>query len=246
MTDLLAGLPEITLTPDGKRYVSEGKEYRRVTDIISKVARYGGYRYTWHMNTNGGFCHCGCGESTTIAKRSNAEFGHVKGEPVRFRPGHHRRRNPLTRFWEKVNVQSDDECWEWLGATTGAGYGHFKLRKDGKAWEESAHRFSYEIHNGPIPPGGVICHSCDNPPCVNPGHLFLGTYADNTADMIKKGRANTPTGERSGHAKLTWDDVENIRANATNLTEQELGDLFGVGQPAINGIIGGKTWKEPK
>lgn len=87
------------------------------------------------------------------------------------------------RFWEKVNKSG--ECWTWTACTHHQwGYGHF--RAGGKL--VTAHRYSWELHNGPIPPGMRVCHRCDNPPCVRPAHLFLGTDADNAHDMIAKGR----------------------------------------------------------
>jgi hypothetical protein len=81
-----------------------------------------------------------------------------------------------------------DECWIWLGARSPLGYGRF--RRDGRA--QIASRVAYELAHGPIPDGRLVCHRCDNPPCVNPGHLFLGTDADNVRDMRRKGRAPRP------------------------------------------------------
>lgn len=88
----------------------------------------------------------------------------------------------VERFWERV--QKDDGCWEWTGATSAAGYGVFG--KNTKLW--FAHRFSYELSNGPIPDGMFVCHQCDNPRCVRPDHLFLGSHKDNMKDMCLKGR----------------------------------------------------------
>lgn len=90
----------------------------------------------------------------------------------------------MERFWEKVNIVPG-ECWEWTAGIRN-GYGAFKL--NGKAID--AHRVSYEAYNGEIPKGKIICHTCDNPKCVNPEHLYAGTYADNVHDMIKRNRCN--------------------------------------------------------
>ncbi len=89
----------------------------------------------------------------------------------------------VDRFWDKVEMIPESTCWHWMGATNKKGYGvmHGRTRL--------SHRFSYEIHKGPIPEGMLICHSCDRPLCQNPAHLFLGTHKDNTQDMVKKGRS---------------------------------------------------------
>ncbi len=91
---------------------------------------------------------------------------------------------PSARFWQKV--QKGDGCWEWQGSRNKLGYGITSLR--GRAIR--AHRVSWEIVNGPIPDGLLVCHRCDNPACVRPDHLFLGTQIDNLRDMRTKGRGN--------------------------------------------------------
>lgn len=104
----------------------------------------------------------------------------------------------LQRFTEKVN--KTDNCWEWTAYINRHGYG--AIRFNGRA--TLAHRVSYELHNGPIPEGFLVCHHCDNPKCVNPGHLFIGTHQDNRNDCLKKGRfANGNTVKthcKHGHA----------------------------------------------
>lgn len=86
----------------------------------------------------------------------------------------------ITRFWDNVNIKSDDECWEWQGIKTTAGYG--LMWYDGKL--RYAHRIAINLENDLF-----ACHKCDNPPCVNPNHLFAGTQKDNIQDMLSKGRA---------------------------------------------------------
>lgn len=98
-------------------------------------------------------------------------------------------RSILSRFWDKVAVR-ERGCWEWEGAHTTKGYGLFSITQTTtkkKVWQ--AHRLSWIIHHGPIPDGLMVCHDCDNPSCVNPAHLFLGTAQDNMDDMLRKGRA---------------------------------------------------------
>ena len=109
------------------------------------------------------------------------------------------------RFWERVDIKSTDECWHWTGVKSKKGYGMFSVPKVGGI---IAHRFSWRIHFGKIPHGLCVCHHCDNPPCVNPKHLFLGTIADNNHDMCRKGRCITPEPKK----KLTEELVIKIRS----------------------------------
>lgn len=133
-------------------------------------------------------------------------------------------------------------CWLWLGSSSRWGYG--QLRVAGKT--RQAHRLSYEAFRWAIPAGAFVCHACDTPACVNPAHLFLGTHADNMADMREKGRwrrdpaahlASVRRGERHGNAKLSTADVLAIRAMlAVGRPGKEVAAQFGVNRSQISRI----------
>jgi len=99
----------------------------------------------------------------------------------------------VDRFWTRVDRSAGAEgCWPWVAGKSGCGYGTL-----GVNWtDQYVHRLSYEMNFGPIPDGMCVCHHCDNPPCVNPLHLFLGTVGDNVRDMVQKGRWRRPIPRR--------------------------------------------------
>lgn len=140
------------------------------------------------------------------------------------------------RFWERVNKRSDDGCWVWTGIIRRNGYGYLAGMR--------AHRLSYEIHHGPIPDGFYVLHHCDNRPCVNPDHLYVGTALDNSRDMDRRSRR--AVGSRNGYSKLTEWDVRDIRemwANDTcTLTMTEIARGYKVHQSTIGCVLNGTTW----
>jgi len=152
----------------------------------------------------------------------------------------------IERFFSKVNILSPDECWEWKAGTFKSGYGAFFI--DGN--NEGAHRVSWKIHNGKIPEGLSVLHKCDNPLCVNPDHLFLGTQEDNMTDKVSKGRQSSVIllGELNGQAVLVESQVIEIRElYSTGLvSQQDIADYFGVSRSHISNIITGHKWRNSK
>jgi len=175
----------------------------------------------------------------------------------------------IERFWKKVVVSGDNECWIWSAGRDNDGYGRF--------WDgtrlRGAHQFSWEIHNGPIPAGLCVCHTCDVRPCVNPSHLFLATNELNSADRAAKGRSASgdrhgsrthpeclqrgdahwvnrrpecvPCGAQRADSKLTEDDVREIRklhAAGVHLSRR-LASHFGVDRTLLWRIAKRKTWR---
>lgn len=152
----------------------------------------------------------------------------------------------LDRFWAKVDVRGPGECWEWRGAKNHKGYGVIGTRVYSVAVAMAAHRLSFLIHHGPLPPGLQACHTCDNPPCVNPTHLFAGTAADNSADMVRKGRSirgRRQTVKHDVKRKLTVDAVKDIqRRAALGESTTRLASEYGVGRATIYRAVRGIGW----
>jgi hypothetical protein len=150
---------------------------------------------------------------------------------------------PVERRFQLQICKMNNGCWNWTGAHDKDGYGW--IRVSGK--QIAAHRYSYTASHGQIPGGMQVLHTCDNPCCVNPDHLFIGTQQNNVDDMIEKGRRANICGEKSILAKLTEEQVIDIRTrytprhpvNGCNAMARE----FGVGQMEISRIVNRKRWK---
>lgn len=173
-------------------------------------------------------------------------------------------------FWQKV-TRPENECWPWAGATHNKGYGNIGI--DGRT--TTTHRLAYSLAIGPIPDGMHVLHRCDNPPCCNPEHLFLGTNRDNHADKIAKGRQASgdrsgsrlhpdrvprgeahpfrrrpeivPRGEAHPHARLTETDVLTIRAAVEGgARRDETARRYGVSTQTVADAVARRTWRHLK
>lgn len=138
------------------------------------------------------------------------------------------------RFWSKVDKSGD--CWLWTAYLDANRYGHFSIKRCRK----SAHRVSYAFSVGQIPEGKQVLHHCDNPPCVNPDHLFLGTHDDNMADKKAKGRA--PIGSNNGNSSLVESDVVVIR-KIKGITRWRMAEIFGVHKSTIDRVLANTIWR---
>lgn len=145
---------------------------------------------------------------------------------------------PLSeRFWR--HVQRGEGCWEWTGCLHDGGYG--LIRVDGR--NRRAHRVAWQLSHGAIPEGLRVCHTCDNPPCVRPDHLFLGTDADNMRDKTAKGRARWHRGSANSMAKLTEALVQTIRAEAAaGVTYRAIARVHGIHFTTVGGIVRRQIW----
>lgn len=137
-------------------------------------------------------------------------------------------------FWSQVDM--DGDCWEWLGHRQRDGYGTVKYDRE----TERAHRVAWILARGIIPPGLHVLHRCDNPPCVNPDHLWLGTHLENMRDRDSKNRRRAPVGELNPRAKLTWDDVAYIRSSSEPASR--IAARLGLSATCVRDARRGRRW----
>ncbi len=150
----------------------------------------------------------------------------------------------IARYWARIKFPEaigTDECWESQHHTNYVGYPQVTINYR----QILTHRLSWELANGPIPAGMLVCHSCDNRRCANPAHLWLGTHKDNMHDMQRKGRKVILYGDDAKHRKLTSSQVAEIRQRhqAGGITMKALADEYGVTRTNISYIIAGKLWQ---
>ena len=145
----------------------------------------------------------------------------------------------LNRFWSKVNIKGTNDCWIWLGAKHLNNYGAFSSNHV----IYLAHRFAYEISKYPIPKGKWVLHTCDNPSCVNPNHLFLGNCQLNHDDMVSKKRSTV--GEKNPSAKLSLEQVKEIKHLylSSKITQKVLADRYLIHPQQVFNIIHNISWK---
>jgi HNH endonuclease len=157
-------------------------------------------------------------------------------------------------FWDKVI--KTDTCWIWKGCTRN-GYGRMHITINNKSYIISVHRFSYYLHFGVFPGTSLVLHKCDNPPCICPDHIFLGSHKDNAIDVVKKGRFNKATGNKTNHknapkgenhhaTKLTKSQVIEIRnllyRGLKRGDQTKLAKKYKVSHQVINRIVHNKSW----
>lgn len=188
----------------------------------------------WLKEQEGKFvCQCGCGQVITI-KKHHSKFGVPRYLPKHYQKTFYRLYPPPEeRFWKFVTKKGNDECWEWTGFKL-KGYGRIRARRI-PAVKDFAHRLSFLIHTGNLDFDLDVLHTCDNPGCVNPQHLFQGTHAENMADRNRKGRAAK---------RLTKEDVlKIIEMHKNGVRKCDIARAFNLKRStSISGILSGKRW----
>jgi len=178
------------------------------------------------------FCRCECGNHKWV----NISDFSTKSKTMSCGCYKFSLKQRLNHFHNKY-TKKDNGCWIWNGSTAN-GYGRFCLH--GK--EIKAHRFAYEQFIGEIPEGFFVCHTCDNPSCVNPEHLFVGTPSENSRDMVKKGRSLM--GSKNPNSKINPDDVKKIIAlHCDGMSPLSIAKIFGLSDVMVRNITKGKNWK---
>lgn len=141
------------------------------------------------------------------------------------------------RFWDKVDKTTVDACWPWRGGRDKDGYGYFRVGGGNRR----AHRVAYVVSHGSLEPALDVCHACDNPRCVNPRHLWVGTNQDNSDDMVRKGRSLC--GIANPKVRLSERKVQEVvRLADLGLLQKEIAQRIGCNQRTVSTILTGRQW----
>lgn len=146
--------------------------------------------------------------------------------------------NLMSRFEKFVMPEPNTGCHLWMGALRGKGYGSFSIGNK----DHIASRVAYELYTGHIPENMVVCHSCNQPSCVNPNHLYIGSYSDNTQQAVRDGRHFVAAGQKNGQVKLTDDQVLAIRKDSRY--QREIAKDYGISQLHVSRIKRKLVWKD--
>lgn len=222
-----------------RRFIKQGDRFSRLV-ILGPSFNKKGKKY-WeclcdcgniksintHSIVTGEIKSCGCLYKERIARRTL----------IRLMQASKPRKTELSRFEEKYIPVTESGCWIWIGANKPDGYGQIFYK--GKC--QTAHRVSWQLHKGEIPPNLGVLHHCDTPACVNPSHLFLGTVKDNMQDCVKKGRRPRRYGDLIGTAKLSNKDIAHIRQDKRIARDIALD--FNVSRSTISHIKNNRSWR---
>jgi hypothetical protein len=180
-----------------------------------------------------------CGEPFVVNRKRTRFCGRACSNKANSRVSAVVTRKGIDASYEGFVIRGGaDECWGWSGSLVGYGYGCIK-RGSRTIY---AHRYAYERAKGAVPPGLIVRHTCDNPVCSNPDHLVVGTPADNSRDMVQRGRALT--GRKNPQNKLSEEDVTAIKLRVSQgFSQRQIAGQFGVCQQLISRIMLRKTWR---
>ena len=229
--------------PGRKRLDIKGERFGRLTvvEAAKDAVDSSGYASTMWL------CLCDCGKSKIIRQRKLLS-GNTKSCGCYRREYAKNRAKALNLICDakqyildRIEKNGKTGCWEWTGLLFDNGYARSGLTKrEGVCYPAIASRMSFLIFKGEITKGLCVCHTCDNPKCVNPDHLFLGTHKDNAEDMVKKNRSLK--GERHSNAKLTEKNVRDIRLRKKE-SVAHLASIYGVSDHTIKDVLRKRTWK---
>lgn len=207
--------------------ITTNQRFGRLKTIEPSGSRNG--RIVWR-------CKCDCGNEHEASSKHLASGGTQSCGCMASEMASNRAKSRAIPFESRLS-KALNGCMEWNGSRDKSGYGTLRVNKV----DRKAHRLAYEKANGPIPKGMQVCHKCDNPPCCNPEHLFLGTALDNSKDCVSKNRQ--AFGQKNANAKLTEHVVVQIRKlYREGFSQQKISDLLGVHQTTVSSVIRQKSW----